>query len=350
LGSAAAPDALVRIAWAVATVALAMTAVLAVRVLVLRRRTVRRARAQEAVFARWRPVLFEAVVGGTPQLPPLPPGDADDFLLVWNQIQDGVRGEARERLVELAARLDGRALALARLRRGDALGRMLALRTLGHLGLAADYEPVARDLDDRRVYVCLAAARALVFIDGRAAPGDVLPRLALRTEWPVSLFATVLAGADRAELAARFQALQPQLSTEQLVRSLPLVSILEPGAADGILAALLEASDDPEVLGAALRWARSRELAAAARRLCDHAAWTVRTQAAAALGRIGGPGERDALVALLGDAQWWVRYRAAEALTSGRFGTAAEVRALAASLGDRFARDIVEHALAEEQA
>jgi HEAT repeat protein len=346
---AAAPDTFVQVAWAVAIFALGVTAALVLRVFVLRGRTARRARHREEVFARWRPALFEAVVGGTPALPPLPPRDADDFLLLWNQLQDGVRGEARQRLVDLAARVEGRALAVARLRRDDALGRMLALRTLGHVGLAADYEAVAHDLDDPRVYLCLAAARALVFIDGRAAPGDVLPRLTLRPEWPVVHFATVLSGADPGELAARFRALQPQLSTEQLVRLLPLVSILEPEAADEILQGVLASSADPDVIGAALKRARSAALQGAARRLCGHEAWTVRTQAASALGRIGGPGERDALVALLSDREWWVRYRAAEALTGGRFGTPAEVRALAARLGDRYARDIVEHALAEEQ-
>jgi len=331
-------DGFVELAWAVGAVTLALTAALALRVLFLRRGTARRERRREAVFARWRPILFEWLVGGDPALPPLAARDVDTFLLLWNQIQDGVRGDARDRLVALADRLGGRALALARLGRSDALGRMLALRTLGYVGSAADYEAVARDLDDRRVYLCLAAARALVFIDGRAAPGDLLPRMVLRTDWPVALFATVLAGASSAELAARFQALQPQLSAEQLVRLLPLVSILEPAPADAILGGLLHAGGDPDVIGAALKRARSPGLAPLARRLCGHEAWTVRTQAAAALGRIGGPADRDALVALLSDRQWWVRYRAAEALTNGRFGSAAEVRALAAGLDDRFAR------------
>jgi HEAT repeat protein len=92
---------------------------------------------------------------------------------------------------------------------------------------------------------------------------------------------------------------------------------------------------------------RSPALLPQVRRACEHEAWTVRTQGAAALGRIGGMPERDILLRLLRDPQWWVRYRAAQAMTSGRFGSAAEVTALAAGLHDRFARDIVRQALAE---
>lgn len=77
---------------------------------------------------------------------------------------------------------------------------------------------------------------------------------------------------------------------------------------------------------------------------------TVRTQAAAALGRVGTPEDRPALFALLRDPTWWVRYRAAQALTSGRFGAPGEIAAEADQLGDRFAREMFQHALAEVRA
>jgi hypothetical protein len=348
LGSAAA-EPFLQVAWAVAVVALGATAVLALRVVTLRRAGLARERERDAVLARWRPLLFEAMLGGSPEVAPLPPRDEDTFLLLWNQLQDAVQGDARARLAALGEQLGARALARARLRRPDALGRLLGLRTLAYVGQPADYEDVARALDERRVYLALAAARALVAIDGRSAPGDVLPRLAMRPEWPLALFATVLAAADPGELAARFRALEPQLSPDQLVRLLPLVSVLDPAAAEAIVGALLEGAD-PEVLAAALKRTRSPGLAPAVRRLAGHEAWTVRTQAAAALGRIGGPEERGVLVAMLADRQWWVRYRAAQALACGRFGDPAEVRALAAGLGDRYARDMVEQVLAEERA
>jgi HEAT repeat protein len=73
----------------------------------------------------------------------------------------------------------------------------------------------------------------------------------------------------------------------------------------------------------------------------------VRVQAARALGRVGEPADRDILVAMLRDPEWWVRYRSAHALAARPFATPEEIVAAAAGLGDRFARDIVSQALAE---
>ncbi len=343
---AAGSDRFVAVAWDVGLGALAITVALALQVLVMRERALRRERRRDALFAAWRPLMFAAVVGEAPPLPRLARRDADAFLLLWNQLQDGVRGEARARLNALAASVGAHAMAHARLRRDDALGRLLAVRTLGHLGCGADYDAVAHELEDRRSYLGLAAARALVSIDPVRAPGDVLPRLASRADWPVALFATVLGEADGAALTAAFRDVQRALESAAVVRLLPLASIIDVAEGEALLTELL-ASPDPEVLAAALKAVRTPALLAGVRRACTHGSWAVRTQAAAALGRVGASEDRDALVGLLGDRQWWVRYRAAQALASGRFGSAAEIATLGAGLDDRYARDIVEHVLAE---
>ncbi|HVI96145.1 MAG TPA: HEAT repeat domain-containing protein [Anaeromyxobacter sp.] len=349
-GWANARDPFIAAAWAIGLVALTITVGLALQVLAMRARSVRRERRRDAVLAAWRPVLFERVLGGAPPLPAVSRRDEDTVLLLWTQLQDGLRGDARERLNAVGAEIDAHAMARRRLARDAALDRLLGLRTLGYLGCVADYPDVALHLDDARPYLCLAAARALVHIDPARAPGDVLPRLAARGDWPVPLFATVLGEADAREVASRFRALHATVTSEQRVRLLPLLSVLDAAIGDEILRELLANADAPDVLGAALRCVRSAGLLGDVRRLCAHPAWAVRTQAAAALGRVGGPAERDVLLGLLTDSQWWVRYRAAKALASGRFGGREEVTALASGLGDRFARDIVEHALAEDAA
>jgi HEAT repeat protein len=62
---------------------------------------------------------------------------------------------------------------------------------------------------------------------------------------------------------------------------------------------------------------------------------------------VGEPGDRELLAGLLCDPEWWVRYRAAQALAARPLGTPQDVLALAEASGDRFARDIVRQALAE---
>ncbi|ACG74824.1 PBS lyase HEAT domain protein repeat-containing protein [Anaeromyxobacter sp. K] len=337
----------VRAAWATGLLTALLSAVLVARVLGMRRRLARAETRRQDVVARWRPILFEAIAGGSPHLPALPPEDEDAFLLLWVQLLDGIRGEPLERLARVGDALGAGALAAARLRREDALGHVLALRTLGYLGRAEDRAEVLRWLDDPRSYLSLAAARALVRIDPEGAPAELLPRLARRGDWPVPLFASVLGEASPPRVSERFAALCAALPGPALVRLLPLASIVDAHRVEPILAALLERADEPEVLAAALRQVRSPELLDAARRAARHASWSVRVQAAAALGRVGERADRELLAGLLRDAEWWVRYRAAQALAARPYGTSQEVLALAEASGDRYARDIVRQALAE---
>jgi HEAT repeat protein len=348
LGFGATSDPFVGVAAAFAVVSFGMVVGVVLEILVLRGRTAAQDGARERFVATWRPILFDLVVGGAPALPPLAPGDEESFLLLWIQLQDGVAGEARSRFTALARTLGARRMALQRIDGKTALGRILALRTLGYLGDRADYEAVARHLDERRPYLCVAAARALVDIDPVRAPDDLVPRLAERTDWPIPLFAMVLRGADLTRLPRMLaDVMMQQVPPERLVRMLPLVSLVEREPAEALLRYLLARNREPEVLCAALAPIAGPALAPLVRRHCAHASWTVRTQAAAALGRVGTAADRDVLVRMLRDPEWWVRYRAAQGLCSGRFGAPAEIRGLAAALGDPFAHDIVEHALAE---
>jgi HEAT repeat protein len=341
---------IVRFAWLTGLVSVALSVALVVQVLRMRGRLARGERRREAVFTTWRPILFEAVAGGSPKLPPLAREDEDAFLLLWIQLLDGIRGAPLARLARLGDAVGAHALAKARIRGDDALGRVLALRTFGYLCRPEDRAEVLRWLDEPRSYLSIAAARALVRIDPEHAPDELLPRLAARTDWPVSLLAGVLAEASRARLSARFAAQCAELPPAALVRLLPLASLVDDEVVGGILRRLLSSDQEAEVLSAALRHVRSPAMLDPVRRAVAHPLWSVRVQAAAALGRVGAPQDRELLATLLRDREWWVRYRAAQALASRPYGSPVELLALAASLEDRFARDIVQQALAEVRA
>lgn len=334
-------------AWAAGLLSVVASAALVLRVIWMRRQFARTERRREEVFARWRPILFEAIAGGSPCIPPLPPEDEDAFLLLWVQLLDGIRGPALAGLSRIGVAVNARALARKRIAGKDDLGRVLALRTFGYLRHPDDLPEVLRWLDDPRSYVSLAAARAAVAIAPELAPDELLPRLAARADWPVPLFATVLAEADPERLSARFAALCSSLPAPTLVRLLPLASLVDARVMHPALDRLLSSAQDPEVAAAALKHVRSPALLEPVRRAATHERWSVRVQAAAALGRIGEPRDREVLVSLLRDKEWWVRYRAAQALTARPFGSPGEIVALAAHLGDRFASDIVQQALAE---
>jgi hypothetical protein len=350
LGSAAEFEPVVRLAWATGILCVALSSALVVQVLRMRRRLERRKRRREEVFARWRPLLFEVVAGGSPWLSSLAADEEDAFLLLWVQLQEGIRGAPLVRLAAVGEAMGAHELARRRIRGRDAVGRVLALRTFGYLRRPEDRTEVLRWLDDPRAYVSLAAARALVHIDPAGSPDEILPRLATRADWPTPLFASILEEADRGRLSVRFRALCGELPAPTLVRLLPLASLAEEPVVNELLAGLLDPAGDPEVLAAALRHVRRPALLPAVRRAAVHERWSVRVQAAAALGRVCEPLDRDLLLQMTRDPEWWVRYRAAQALSAPPFTAPGEIVALAADLRDRFARDMVHQVMAEARA
>jgi HEAT repeat protein len=79
-----------------------------------------------------------------------------------------------------------------------------------------------------------------------------------------------------------------------------------------------------------------------------HPSWVVRLQAARALGRIGTCEDLPHLTTLLGDSSWWVRYRAAQALVALTRGEPQVLSQLKSNLTDRYARDMLDMAMAEQ--
>jgi len=348
VGSAPDPELLVRVALAIGLTSLVLAAGTVLQILAMRRRRLRRQARVDRFLEVWRPRVYEAALGEPPRvLPPLAAEDDVTFLLLWNQVQEGLRGPPRAGLNQLARMVGARVIALRRLDAADPTARLLALRTLGHFGELEDFWRVAAYLDDRSVPIGLAAARALAHIDPARAADVIWPRLLLRRDWPMAQVASMLREVHATAIGAALVRSLPDLAPPELQRLLPLVALMDDARADVVVSTLLATSEDPDNLAGALRHARSPALLDDVIRLAAHPAWPVRTQAAAALGRLGGPPQRALLTRLLGDRQWWVRYRAAQALLAGRFGGREEVAALAGGLTDRFARDMLAHALAE---
>ena len=74
----------------------------------------------------------------------------------------------------------------------------------------------------------------------------------------------------------------------------------------------------------------------------------MRLQAIAAIGRLGETVDEAGLVEMLRDAQWWVRYRAAQTLTSFRSADSGHLREILRVEKDKFAREILCQAASEK--
>ena len=112
---------------------------------------------------------------------------------------------------------------------------------------------------------------------------------------------------------------------------------------------IIELSHEPEVLAACLRLLKSAEDLTVVRKCLSHEDSRVRVQAAAALGRLGEDEDEDRLVPLLSDTEWWVRYRAAQALSRLPHMRELKLKTIQTAQSDPFARDILAQVMAEVQ-
>jgi HEAT repeat protein len=85
------------------------------------------------------------------------------------------------------------------------------------------------------------------------------------------------------------------------------------------------------------------------RQYLAHPRWHVRAHAATCLGRIGTKEDEAKLAALLADSEWWVRYRAAQAIMDLPFSSLERIRQLKEYRNDRYARDILEQVIVEKR-
>lgn len=323
---------------------------LALQVLLMRLRGVRRASELQALHARWRPLLARAALGEAAELtlPALQRGQRADLLLLWNELQDGLRGSGHDGLNQLAARLDLHTDA-ARWAEGAPMAeRVIGLATLGHLGQPEDWARLRAAMGDALSLVSVSAARALLQLDAERAAPEVLDEYLRRSDWPAPRLGTLLRDAGAQAVAPPLLARLKDASAADQVRLLPLLRFAESPHRGSVLHRIIERSDNPQVLSLALRQLHGPTSLPHVRAHARHADALVRSAAAQALGRIGMAHDRGLLTTLLSDSDWWVRYRAAQAQLTLPGTDAATLQALRAGLSDRFALDALDHASAEQ--
>jgi hypothetical protein len=326
--------------------ALLLTIVLSLQILRLRIALRRRERVEQRAFDKWRPVLHAAVVGEQPQLPALVASERLPFLKLWVHLQGSLRGDVVEALNDIARRLGVDASARALLGRGRRAERLLAVLTLGHLRDAEAWPQLMQLATQADRTLALSALWALVRIDPRAAADHIVPLYLERDDWALARVAAMLqeAGAPAIEALTR---LLPGLPEARLPRALRLAEALRMTLPLPALQAALR-SDHLPALFAALRGITTPEPIDLVRDLLGHASWEVRVQVARALGRIGEQADIARLAPLLADREWWVRYRAAQALAELSALHREPLDAVRNGLSDRYARDMLAQVLAEK--
>lgn len=351
-GFATTSDLLLRVALLTGLGAVSIALLVFLGILWLRARLMRSQRRREHFNARWRPVFAAVAIGGGDEsagatLPALPSRDRRLFLAEWNVLHDLLQGESKSRLNALAVRLGIDRYARQLLGAGRLADRLLAAATLGHLRDASARDELLAMLASDNTLVSLVAARALISIDPAAALPRVLPVIRDREDWSTPRVADLFMEAGPEAVSVPLEAAIAACPPEQVPKLIAVLPEVALPVSERIVSRLLRAPTDDRIKSICLRILGNPRDLPVVRDLATHPRWHVRMNVAVVLGRMGLPQDSDTLVMMLSDPEWWVRYRAAQALLAMPFVTPEEVARIRDTMGDEFARDILDHVMAE---
>lgn len=339
-------DPFLQLAFWVGTGALGFTLLLGAQIVLLRMALRRRQRREKAVIEKWRPLLNAAMFGEPlPSLPPLLPQEHNIFFKLWIHLHQSLRGDASAGLNAVAYRLQCDSIARGLLRRGRRAQRLLAILVLGHMRDRSAWQALMEQARLEDSTTSIQALWALVQIDAQPAVQQMLSLCIERRDWSLSQVVNILRDAGEVCVPVLAEAIEEN-NMDTLPRILRLAEALRVNLPAPLLAGLLR-HRSINVLAATLRLVGTPALLDEVRAHLAHADWSVRVQVAKALGRIGDRSDVARLQQLLADPQWWVRYRAAQALVALPFLSSQEIEALRASATDRYAGDMLGQVFAE---
>lgn len=325
----------------------ALVLMLLVQALLIHVRLTLKERISRHFLDRWRPIMMNALLEVPKTLPPLHRMDYEEFLNLWNHLQESLKGESRQRLNEVARMAGMDRVAAKMIRRGGIGKRLTAITALGYMQDRSVWNELLLSLDSENPAVSLSSARALVLIDAVAAMPFVIPRIAERKEWASFKVANILTEAGADVFSAPLAEAVLRSSEPRMIR---LLSLAHYEVSRQAISRILEASLDEEAISACLHVLRDPRDLNLVRMELAHPSWFVRVQAAIAIGKIGVEEDKKSLIRMLGDREWWVRYRSAQALAGLPSMSVQELERLQAEHGDRYARDILTQVLAEKKA
>lgn len=336
--------------WSIAAV-LVTTIVLFAYTVGLRYATNTAQRNRKQFLSVWRDVFAGALLGnGIPDNQPLPPvrrRDSIELLEEWNRVRSVVDGRAVDNLIRLAKRTGIPPIAEKLFESHRMRARILAVQTIGHLRMNEFWEELRALVDHDNTAISITAAAALVDIDPAAGVQIVVPKINRRRDWPKNKVSVILQHAGSARISEPlYRAIRSEDSSGQTYL-LQFARLIESEILDALVDELIRGSQDPRVVTASLKLVSGFKGVPRIASLTQHEAWYVRMQAAKVLGRVGQQEHLSLLESLLDDPEWWVRYRAGQAISALPFLGPNQLRAIRDRQTDPYAVDILQQCFAE---
>lgn len=344
--------------WWIGAATALLTVLMLVAIFVLKQVHQARQRRERDFQACWQPLLMQAALGDgpAPTLPPLPARDAWRFIQLWVRFQASLRGQANERLRLIGHQCGALPVAMRLMHSPHRSQQVFGLLALGYLREASAWDKLLPLLHQPSNTVAVYTSWALLSIAPERAAPLVVEQLLARTDLDLMQVASVLKPfraalhpglTERLKQASERCGQAPAGDTRPEVWLLKVSHAMALPMGGAALLPLIENGAHIDIQIGAMQLLKSPDGLPAVRRLASHSAWPVRNQAAMALGRLGQPGDEGLLLQLLMDPQWWVRYRAAQALATLPFLPHVQLAAQVAALPDRYARDMAQQVFAE---
>lgn len=297
----------------------------------------------------WRPILAQIMLSYPETIPRLRKKHRYVFLHEWNRFYSVLRGEAHTRLQMLAASNHLDLIAHKFIDSRNIRKQLMGIVTVGHM---QDYSVWNRLIDlvsSKHAVLSLTAAQALVDIDKKNAIRFLLPHILKRKDWPEARAAMLLNTANPVQLSTLLKKAIKQSSEDDIPH---ILRFLDSSHFDPELCKLYQQlgnSRDSRIVAACINAANEAQGLQLARKHADNPLWYIRLHVARALGRLGNREDIGTLIKLMSDSEWWVRYRSAQALVQMPFLHANELEEILCQLDDRYARDILQQTISEQQ-
>lgn len=300
---------------------------------------------------RWWPIIGRTAISdgviGARELAILQKGSRTTLLREWCRFRALVAGSSSISLNALADKIALLRTARRLLDSRTLSKRLLGIRALGYLRDVDRWGEIKTLVEHPNITLSITAAEALVHMDAARAVGFIVPLIAHRKDWPRTHVGRILniAGSKnvteplcRAIVNARVQ------DACHLLQFYESASINE---FDSIVTGLLVTKSEPVLIAAALKAIRGHLPKKLVARLANHKIWYVRMQTANLLRRSGRREDYGVLEPLISDTEWWVRYRAAQAIVGLPFLGPNALRKMRDRQQDVYARDMLTQSMAE---
>ena len=306
-------------------------------------------RIQQKARQIWRPVLAQVMLSYPGTIPRLEKKHQYVFLHEWNRFYSLLRGEAHTRLQVLSHHKRLNLIAYRYINSRNIRKQLQGMVTLGHMQDYSVWDKLIDFVNSKHSILSLTAAQALVDIDSKSAMYFLLPHIIKRRDWPVARVAMLLNSANPDELSMMLKQAINQSPEEDILHILRFLDSSHFDPAICNLYQQLGNSHDNRIIAACIHAAKETRGLELARKHASNPEWYIRLHVARILGQLGTKADIRILIKLMSDPEWWVRYRSAQAVVQMPFIDAKYLEKLHSQLNDRYARDILQQAISEQQ-